>query len=213
MISRQIIKQNAKLQLGSNIFGSTWLMALLILLIESAIISVAGYCGGIPAMLVEGPLVVGVTSIFVSLLRGNNIINIEDMFKGFRENLGRNLILGFLANLFVILWTLLFIFPGIVKAYAYSMAYYIANEHPEYDWKACLDESQRLTRGHKLDLFVLDLSFIGWYIVGAMCLGIGVLWVAPYHSCAKVNYYDAIMKLNGMNAAETVNDIPQEPAE
>ena len=64
MISRQIIKQNAKLQLGNNIFGSTWLMALLIILIESAIISVAGYCGGVPAMLVEGPLVVGGTSVF-----------------------------------------------------------------------------------------------------------------------------------------------------
>ena len=211
MISRQIIKQNAKLQLGNNIFGNIWLMALLILLIQSAILSVASYCGGIPAMLIEGPLGVGVAFVFISLMRGKNKIDIEDMFKGFRDNLGRNLLLGFLANLFVALWSLLFIIPGIVKLYAYSMAYYIANEHPEYDWKACLDESQRLTRGHKLDLFVLDLSFIGWYIVGALCLGIGVLWVAPYHTCAKINYFDAIMKLNGMGGnEETVNDIPNE---
>ena len=211
MISRQIIKQNAKLQLGNNIFGNIWLMALLILLIQSAILSVASYCGGIPAMLIEGPLGVGVAFVFISLMRGKNKIDIEDMFKGFRDNLGRNLLLGFLANLFVALWSLLFIIPGIVKLYAYSMAYYIANEHPEYDWKACLDESQRLTRGHKLDLFVLDLSFIGWYIVGSLCLGIGVLWVAPYHTCAKINYFDAIMKLNGMGGnEETVNDIPNE---
>ena len=164
-----------------------------------------------PAMLIEGPLGVGVAFVFISLMRGKNKIDIEDMFKGFRDNLGRNLLLGFLANLFVALWSLLFIIPGIVKLYAYSMAYYIANEHPEYDWKACLDESQRLTRGHKLDLFVLDLSFIGWYIVGALCLGIGVLWVAPYHACAKVNYFDAIMKIDGMGGAqETVNDIPNQ---
>ena len=210
MISRQIIKQNAKLQLGNNVFGSTWLMALLILLIESAIVSVAGYCGGIPAMLVTGPLAVGVTSVFVFLLRGKNAIDIEDMFSGFKNNFGRNLLLGFLANLFIALWSLLFIIPGIVKTYAYSMAYYIANEHPEYDWKVCLDESQRLTRGHKLDLFVLDLSFIGWYIVGAMCLGIGTLWVAPYHAAAKINYYDAIMKLSSIDNTETVDDIPNE---
>ena len=211
MISRQIIKNNAKLQLGNNIFGNIWLMGLLVLLIQSCIISVASYCGGIPAMLIEGPLGVGVTWVFISLMRGKNKIDVEDMFKGFRDNLGRNLLLGFLANLFIVLWSLLFIIPGIVKAYAYSMAYYIANEHPEYDWKACLDESQRLTRGHKLDLFVLDLSFIGWYIVGSLCLGIGVLWVAPYHTCAKINYFDAIMKLNGMGGnEETVNDIPNE---
>ena len=211
MISRQIIKNNAKLQLGNNIFGSIWLMALLILLIQSCIIGVASYCGGLPAMLIEGPLNVGVVFVFISLMRGKNNIDIEDMFKGFRDNFGRNLLLGFLANLFIALWSLLFIIPGIVKAYAYSMAYYIANEHPEYDWKACLDESQRITRGHKLDLFVLDLSFIGWYIVGALCLGIGVLWVVPYHACAKINYFDAIMKLDGMGGTqETVNDIPNE---
>lgn len=198
MISRRIIKENAKAQLGNNIFGNLWLMALLVLLIESALVGAAASIGlGIAELLLVGPLAVGVVSIFVSLVRGKNEIFIEDLFNGFKINFGRNFLIALLTGIFTILWSLLFIIPGLVKSYSYSMAYYVANDHPEYDWRTCVKESMRLTRGHKMDLFILDLSFIGWYIVGALCLGIGTLWVAPYHTAAKINYYEAIAAQNG----------------
>ncbi len=198
MISRRIIKENAKAQLGNNIFGNLWLMALLVLLIESALVGAAASIGlGIAELLLVGPLAVGVVSIFVSLVRGKNEIFIEDLFNGFKINFGRNFLIALLTGIFTILWSLLFIIPGLVKSYSYSMAYYVANDHPEYDWRTCVKESMRLTRGHKMDLFILDLSFIGWYIVGALCLGIGTLWVAPYHTATKINYYEAIAAQNG----------------
>ena len=72
------------------------------------------------------------------------------------------------------------------------MAYYIMVDHPEYTWKQCLDESQKMMKGHKGQLFCLDLSFIGWYIVGMLCLGLGVLWVYPYHHVARTEFYHAL---------------------
>ncbi|MBO4452748.1 MAG: DUF975 family protein [Clostridia bacterium] len=193
MLSRAELKTRAKQQLGGSLFANVWLYALLVLLIVSVILSFAGsFTFGIVTVLVEGPLAVGVAGLFIGLVRGANSIKIEDMFNGFKDNLSRNLLLGLLQSLFIFLWSLLFVIPGIIKYYAYSMSFYIANDHPEYDWKQCLDESKRITNGHKWELFVLDLSFIGWYIVGSLALGLGVLWVAPYHAVTIANYYEAL---------------------
>jgi len=175
-------------------------LALLVLLISTAIISaVSGatvWAAGILGVLISGPISIGVASIFVNLARFRKNIDIAELFVGFKDNLGRNILLAFMTYLFTFLWTLLFFIPGIVKSYSYSMAFYIANDHPEYDWNTCIKESMRLTKGHKWELFVLDLSFIGWYIVGSLCLGIGTLWVTPYHQCAKINYFESILALD-----------------
>ena len=102
----------------------------------------------------------------------------------------RVLWLGILEGLLIFLWSLLLFIPGIVKAYAYSMVYYVKADHPEYGWRECLDESQRLMTGHKWEKFVLDLSFIGWGIVGSLCLGVGTLWVMTYMAATEAQYYE-----------------------
>ena len=70
------------------------------------------------------------------------------------------------------------------------MVYYVKADHPEYGWRECLDESQRLMTGHKWEKFVLDLSFIGWGIVGSLCLGVGTLWVMTYMAATEAQYYE-----------------------
>ena len=95
--------------------------------------------------------------------------------------------------IFIFLWSLLFIIPGIVKSYSYAMCMYVKSDHPDYDWRACLDTSRQLMQGNKWRLFVLDLSFIGWYIVGAMVVGIGTLWVTPYHQATRAQFYEALV--------------------
>ena len=102
----------------------------------------------------------------------------------------RVLWLGILEGLLIFLWSLLLFIPGIVKAYAYSMVYYVKADLPEYGWRECLDESQRLMTGHKWEKFVLDLSFIGWGIVGSLCLGVGTLWVMTYMAATEAQYYE-----------------------
>ena len=79
-----------------------------------------------------------------------------------------------------------------MKAYSYSMAYYIKLDHPDYGWNACISASRQLMNGHKWEKFVLDLSFLGWIIVGALCLGVGTLWVTPYMEAANAQFYEYV---------------------
>ena len=194
MNRNKVFRENARAQLGGSIFSNNWMMALLVCLISSAIISFASsfIVGG---LIVTGFLTFGLNRVFLQLVRGQKEkIDIADLFCG-TDKFGELLVLHLMQTLFTVLWTLLFIIPGIVKGYAYSMAFYIKHDHPEYDWRQCLDESQRMMKGHKWQAFCLDFSFIGWMIVGALCCGIGMLWVTPYMTAAKANFYENLKAL------------------
>ena len=75
---------------------------------------------------------------------------------------------------------LLFIIPGIIKSFSYAMTYFIINDHPEYSINQAITESRRMMDGHKMEYFILCLSFIGWFILSCITLGIGFLWLIPY---------------------------------
>ncbi|NLK86395.1 MAG: DUF975 family protein [Clostridiaceae bacterium] len=95
----------------------------------------------------------------------------------------------FLKNLYIFLWTLLLIIPGIIKGYAYSMVPYILADNPNIGAKRAIELSDNMTRGHKLDMFVLQLSFIGWYLLGALFFFIGGLFVRPYEDATFAELY------------------------
>lgn len=97
-----------------------------------------------------------------------------------------------LKGIFNFLWFLLFIIPGIVKSYAYRMVPYILADNPNIGARRAIELSNRMTYGHKFDMFVLDLSFIGWYLLGVLALGIGVLFVAPYQHATEAELYLAL---------------------
>ncbi len=215
MNENKVFRANARAQLGGGIFQSNWLMALLACFLYSTILSFANsfMVGG---LILGGFLMFGLNRIFLQLLRGQkDKVDIGDLFCG-SEYFGDLLVLNLLQGLFIFLWTLLFIIPGIVKSYAYSMAFYIKNDHPEYNWKQCLDESQRYMKGYKWQLFCLDFSFVGWTIVGMLCCFVGVLWVAPYQYAARANFYENLRAIyepevpgaEAMGEAEN-NDAPE----
>ena len=192
-MTRQEIKARAKDQLGNNLFCNAWLFAVLACFIFSVICSVAGsIIVGIGAVIVTGPLSFGLNYLFLKQARDNQPMELGDLFKGFSEDFSQNLLIGLMTAIFTALWSLLLIVPGIVKAYSYSMVYYIKADHPEYDWRQCIAESQAMMNGHKMDLFILDLSFIGWMIVGSLCLGVGTLWVSAYMEAARAHFYESI---------------------
>lgn len=189
MNKNNVFRANARGQLGGNIFSNTWLMALVVALIYTAIMSFASSIL-IGALIVGGFLMFGMCRVFLQLVRSQkNKIDVADLFCG-SEHFGDLLVLYLLQGLFTFLWTLLFIIPGIVKSYAYSMAFFIKHDHPEYDWKMCLDESQRYMKGYKWQLFCLDFSFIGWILLSILTCGIGMLWVVPYQFAAHANFYE-----------------------
>ncbi len=182
-------RAKAREALGGGIFKSPWLYALLVSLIASAILGFASFTL-VGAIILAGPISFGLTRYFLSLSRKGDEKNLGTLFSGFSTDFGGTLLLGLMEAIFVLLWSLLFVIPGIVKSYSYSMAFYIKADHPEYDWKQCINESKKMMHGHKWQLFCLQLSFIGWIIVGSLCLGIGTLWVTPYMYAATTSFYE-----------------------
>ncbi len=94
-----------------------------------------------------------------------------------------------LREIRILLWTLLFIIPGIVKGYAYCMVPYILADNPYLSPKRAIELSNQMTMGHKGEIFVLELSFLGWYLLGALACGIGVVFVNPYHDSTLAELY------------------------
>ena len=197
-MSNYEIRKMAREKLGNNIFCNTWLMALVAYIIYAAITGALSYFA-IGAIFV-GCLTYGYNSIHLDLVRGKSNIDLADCFLGFRR-FSQTLVLGLLQYVFIFLWSLLFVIPGIVKGYSYAMSYYIMKDHPEYTPSQCITESRRIMDGHKMDLFLLDLSFIGWALVCVLTCGIATLWVTPYMQTARaVFYYDLVGSAETQNA-------------
>lgn len=94
-----------------------------------------------------------------------------------------------LTEILLFFWTLLLIIPGLIKYYAYSMVPYILAENPNIGADEAITLSNKMTKGHKLDMFILDLSFIGWYILGALAFGVGIFFVMPYENATYAELY------------------------
>lgn len=94
-----------------------------------------------------------------------------------------------LKGVLTFLWILLLIIPGIVKSYAYRMVPYILADNPNIGCRRAIELSNEMTMGHKFDIFVLDLSFLGWYLLGALLFGIGTLFVRPYDNATNAELY------------------------
>ena len=108
-------------------------------------------------------------------------------------------------NIYILLWTLLLIIPGIIKAYSYSMTQFILVEHPELSINQAIKESRRLMEGRKFDYFWLQLSFIGWAILSILTLGIGFLWLMPYSTAAAASFYaDVKAEKGGISGSDTI---------
>ncbi|MBO7274502.1 MAG: hypothetical protein J6V22_06570, partial [Clostridia bacterium] len=129
MTSASEIRRRARETLGGNIFKSPWLYALLVGIITAAIASVASFIP-VGSILIAGPIAIGTGAYFLNRVRRRvEYDNLEILFDGVRNDLGDNIIIGILNAVFIALWSLLFVIPGIVKSYSYSMAYYIKLDH------------------------------------------------------------------------------------
>ncbi|WP_137663210.1 DUF975 family protein [Enterococcus hulanensis] len=149
-------------------------------------------------MIISALFMSGISWTYLDLLRGERtqIEPLKDAFRGFQGVfIGGVILLALLTNIFTTLWTFLFVIPGIVKAYAYSQSYFIYYDQIQQTGEKpkvldTITASRRLMDGHKGRLFWLDLTFIGWYFLVALTLGIAYLWVAPYISATKAAFYE-----------------------
>ena len=116
---------------------------------------------------------------------------VSDLFSQFHR-FGSGFLLNLLTFVFVLLWTLLLIIPGIIAAFSYSMAPYILYENPGMRPYDALRASKELMKGNKWRLFCLQFSFIGWSLLCTLTLGIGYLWLRPYEEAASASFYRQI---------------------
>ncbi|MCL2053747.1 MAG: DUF975 family protein [Oscillospiraceae bacterium] len=115
------------------------------------------------------------------------------MFDPFRENYWSNLGCMLLRNIYIFLWSLLLIVPGIIKTYAYLMTEYIKYENPHIPAERAIKLSCIMTEGHKMELFLLHLSFIGWFLLSGLTIHIlGVVYVFPYYYAAQAFAYEEL---------------------
>ena len=185
MILRSELKQNAKNQLKNN-----WGLAIGIIIVCTLISCIPNLLAiiiPIITLVITGPLTIGQCKFFINLANRSNP-KFSDLWYGF-NNILKAIGVTLLVGIIVSIGTILLIIPGIILSFMYSQVYYIMAENPEMSIIDCLKESSRIMKGHKMDLFVLELSFLGWVILMGITFGIAGLYVLPYYSATLTNFY------------------------
>ena len=152
-------------------------------------------------LIVGGPVWVGYSKFNLDLIEGSESKNIGTLFSGFKI-LKTAFLAKLLQNLYVFLWSLLFIIPGIVASYKYAMTGYILAENPNMSAKEALEQSKRIMDGNKLRLFSLDMSFIGWHLLCILSLGVGYVWLAPYIEASHAAFYCDLTKFERNSSSD-----------
>ena len=146
---------------------------------------------GLSEIILSSILSFGFFSYFLKISRDQEV-TYKEVFS--RSNLALFFIgLTFAISVFVSLWSLLLIIPGIIASIAYRMAYFIKLDNPDIGVLDAIIKSKELMRGHKWDFFVLQLSFLGWVILGALTLGILYFWLIPYMAVTEANFYNDLL--------------------
>ncbi len=200
MYNRTQVKLEAKQALKGNLGISIG-----VIIVVGIILAVSEYVP-FASIILTGIFSVGLAIVMLEIVRGWQV-EFGDAFKGF-NNFGTNCLAGVLVTVFTALWSLLFVIPGIVKAYSYAMTFYILADHPEMKPKDAITASRIMMDGHKFDLLVLELSFFWWYLLCGITFGLACLYVVPYVSAARAKFYDTIKDEKNLfpAAKETVGE-------
>lgn len=240
VLNRAAIKKEARLFIGQNNRWGKMFLAYLPILLATGAVSVittgtsvarqfselfgGGYAAYDPALefqisynlfslvdILLIPFVCAAAGYFLNHLRGFQP-DWKSLYKEGAHFYGKYFVVGFLRELFIGLWSLLFIIPGIVKAYAWYMVPYIIHDNPTLDAKHAREISDCLTQGFKADLFVLELSFILWDMLVGVTGGIASIYVVPYQMTTKAMYYENLKAYaisTGRVAPEVFSPMPQ----
>ncbi len=211
-MNRAELKTAAKSQIKGKI-GILFLITIIVGVISglaSLVLSLIPVVGSLAATIIVTPAFsLSVIRIYLNVVKGETP-EAGDAFSGF-DDFWSAFKVTFLVGLFTFLWSLLFFIPGIVKAYSYSMSMYVLAENKGKPALECINESKKMTNGHKMELFVLYLSFIGWGFLCAITFGIAAIWVVPYMQATLANAYNLLKPVE--EAAEEEPAVAEEAAE
>jgi len=145
---------------------------------------------GLVSLLLAGPLGLGFAYFSFSIIRGETP-HFFQLFKGF-DFFAKSFLANLCYTILVFVGIILLIIPGIVVGIALSMTFYIMADQPELSFSECLNESWNLTSGYRFKLLGLSLRFIPWYLLGVLCLGVGVLLIIPWHFVTTARFYEEL---------------------
>lgn len=192
-MNRAELKAKAKEQIKGKI-GILLVISLIIAALSALVTLVVGlipYVGKVIAPIVVAPAFsLSLVRVMLGITAGTEP-KVGDAFCGF-DDYWSALKLHLLSGLYIFLWSLLLVIPGIIKTYAYSMSVYILAENKGKSARECIKESVAMTMGYKVDLFVLGLSFIGWGLLSCITFGIALIWVMPYMQATYANAYNLL---------------------
>jgi uncharacterized membrane protein len=146
--------------------------------------------GLVLGLLIDGPMLLGLAIFSLALSRGQ-VASLPQLFEGFEDFL-RSFVAYILMCLFILLWALLLIVPGVIAALGYSQTFFILSEDKSISALDALKKSKAMMYGHKKKLFYLALRFLGWFLLGVITFGIGFLWILPYFQVTMAKFYDDV---------------------
>ena len=147
--------------------------------------------GWIAGLIVGGPLILGWSIFFLTLSRKKEA-QLAQLFNGFNQFVNA-LVAYLLMTLFIILWTLLLVIPGIVACLSYAQTFFLLADDPKLEGREAIRKSKNLMMGNRWTLFCLFWRFFGWFLLGLLSLGIGFLWILPYLQTTLARFYDALI--------------------
>ena len=182
----KILMANAR----DSLKGVWWLSigALIVYCLVFCVVGLFPVIGTIATYIIMGPMTVGGVRFTLSVSRKGKP-EIGQLFSGF-DRFGTHLAVYLLQTLFVCLWMLLLIVPGIIAGFSYSMAYFIIAEDSSISASEAIAKSKRMMKGNKWKLLCLCFRFIGWFLLVILTFGIGFLWVGPYSYVSYAKFYD-----------------------
>lgn len=193
-MNRAEIKTMAKQRISGKI-GILFLCTIIVAAISfiaNLILGLIPFVGSLIASIIVTPaFALSMARIYLDLYKNDKKPDVGEVFSGF-DDFWSAFKVTFLSGFFTFLWALLFIVPGIIKAISYSMSMYILAENPGMPALQVISKSKEMMHGHKMDYFVLSLSFIGWLLLVPITCYIAYIWVGPYMETTYVAFYNSI---------------------
>ena len=194
ILNRSLLKEEARAIFKGNYWNAV-LAVLLPSLIAGGIAAIVPPVGSIISWIFSPILIVGGLVLLLRIVRGMRNAGVGDIFSIF-DKFGNVFLAYFTTNLFIGLWTLLFVIPGIYKSFCWAMTFYIIADNPDISGTEARRLSEAMMEGHKMEFFILQLSFIGWTLLSACTFGIlGIFYVAPWMATTNADYYDNLRML------------------
>ena len=224
MLDRKELKSAAKEQIQGNI-GILFICKLIVFIIvvvatslptiapflsvSTVLMGLVTFVGSFATTILLPPFMLSFAMIYLKLREGHRP-EVGHIFNGF-SYMGKSIWLYIIMQIFIFLWSLLLLIPGIIKAYAYMLCMYVLAENPGMTAREALSESKRITNGYKWSLFVLGLSFILWGLLCVVTLGIAAIYVVPYYEATFANAYKKIQAEQAGRPEYPIEDTPEAP--